>query len=117
RRTGVGCRDTLPAALMVATPSGLSGSCGGGTITATPGSSIISLAGATLGVGGSCTFSVNVTAILPGVATNTSGNVTSNEGGTGNTAPASITILGPDLTLSISKAGNFAQSVNGVSLS
>ena len=46
--TGVGFTDTLPAGLVVATPNGLTGSCGGGTITAGAGSGSISLASATL---------------------------------------------------------------------
>src|SRR5260370_25586279 len=33
--TGIAFTDTFPAGIVVATPNGLSGSCGGGTITAT----------------------------------------------------------------------------------
>jgi uncharacterized repeat protein (TIGR01451 family) len=45
---GVGFSDTLPAGLVLATPNGLSGSCGGGTIVAIAGSAAASLTGATL---------------------------------------------------------------------
>src|SRR5690242_20730254 len=47
--SSVNFTDSVPAGLIVATPNGLSGSCGGGTITAVAGSGTISLAGATLG--------------------------------------------------------------------
>jgi hypothetical protein len=90
--TGVGFTDTLPAGLVVSTPNGLTGSCGGGTITATAGSATISLSGASLAASSSCTFSVNTTATSVGVQTNTTGTVTSNEGGTGGTATASVTV-------------------------
>ena len=89
--TGVGFSDTLPAGLVVSTPNGLTGTCGGGTITATAGTNVISLSGGTIAASGSCTFSVNVTGIAAGVQNNTTGNVTSTEGGTGGTATASVT--------------------------
>ncbi|MBZ5530010.1 MAG: DUF11 domain-containing protein [Acidobacteriia bacterium] len=111
--TGVGFSDTLPAGLVVATPNGLTGSCGGGTITATQATSVISLTGATLAASTSCTFSVNVTGTTAGTKNNTTGNVTSVEGGTGGTASASIAVVAPP---SIAKAFNpTAIAVNGVS--
>jgi len=88
--SGIGFGDTLPSGLMVATPNGLSGTCGGGTITTGPTSA--TLAGATLAASTSCTFSVDITAISPGVQVNTTGNVTSTEGGAGGTATDSITV-------------------------
>jgi uncharacterized repeat protein (TIGR01451 family) len=92
--TGVGFTDHLPAGLVVATPNGLTGSCGGGTITATAGSGTVSLSGATLAAGASCTFTVNVTATAAGLKQN-SVTVASANGGTGNTATASVTVVAP----------------------
>jgi Domain of unknown function (DUF4214) len=102
--TGVGFTDALPSGLVVSTPNGQMGTCGGGTITATQGSNMISLSGATLPAQGSCTFSANVTATSAGNKTNSTGPVTSNEGGNGaaNTAAAVIVVAPP----SIAKAFN-----------
>ena len=99
--SGVGFTDTLPAGLIVATPNGLSGSCGGGTITANAGSSNISLSGAALGAGGSCSFTVNVTGTVAGIQNNTTSVVTSTQGGNGPPASDSITVVLPPV---ISKA-------------
>src|SRR6185436_12907769 len=77
---GVGFVDTLPDGLVVSTPNGLTGSCGGGAITATAGSGSISLNGATLAPGASCTFSVNVTVTKRGLLVNVTGNVFSANG-------------------------------------
>ena len=91
--TGVAFTDTLPAGLVVNTPNGLTGSCGGGTITATAGSGSISLTGATLAGSASCTFAVNVTGTSAGTKNNTTGTISSNEGGTGGTASASLAVV------------------------
>ena len=107
--TGVAFTDTLPAGLVVATPNGLTGSCGGGTITANAGSNSISLSGATIAAGGSCTFSVNVTAVASGTQVNTTSNVTSTNGGTGNAATASINVLAPDLAITKTHTGTFVK--------
>ena len=70
--TGVGFTDTLPAGLVVATPNGLTGSCGGGTITAIAGAGSVSLSGAALAANGSCTFAVNVKGTSAGLKNNMS---------------------------------------------
>ena len=82
--TGVNFTDIFPSGLVVSTPNGLTGGCGGGTITATAGSGSVSLSGATLGAGGSCSFAVNVTGTSTGLKTNTTGSITSDQfpGGT-----------------------------------
>jgi len=90
--TGIAFSDTLPAGLVVATPNGLTGSCGAGTITAAAGGSTISRAGGTLAAGGSCTFTLNVTGTTPGLKTNTTTTVTSTEGGADGVTTASITV-------------------------
>jgi uncharacterized repeat protein (TIGR01451 family) len=111
--SGVAFSDTLPTGLVVSTPNGLTGSCGAGTITATAGANTISLSGGTIAASGSCTFSVNVTGTAAGQKNNTTGAVTSTEGGTGNTASASITVVAPP---SIAKAFNPTTiALNGIS--
>ena len=92
--SGVTFTDNLPSNLFVLSPNnGLSGSCGSGTISAVAGSQLISLTNGTLGAGGGCTFSVNVTATATGTINDTTGNISSNEGGTGGTSnTAALTV-------------------------
>jgi uncharacterized repeat protein (TIGR01451 family) len=94
--TGVAFTDTLPAGLVVSTPSGLSGNCTpgstSGTITSISGTDVVSLSGATLAASGSCFFTVtNVTGTTAGTKNN-SVQITSTEGGTGNTSNASLDV-------------------------
>lgn len=93
--TGIAFTDTLPAGLVVATPNGASGTCGGGGFAATAGGSSIGFSGGTLAANSTCTVSVNVTGTSAGTRSTTTGAVASNEAGTGNTSTASITIDGP----------------------
>lgn len=90
--SGIGFTDTMPAGLMVATPNGLIGTCSGGTITAVAGSANVSLSGATLAAGATCSFTVNVSAVAAGMQNNATTAVTSTEGGSGGKATASITV-------------------------
>jgi hypothetical protein len=75
-----------------------------GTVTATEGSSTISLSGETFLVP-TCGITVNVTGTTAGAKTNTSGNVSSTNGGTGNTATASLTVVAPPHIIKTFKFG------------
>ena len=93
--TGVAFTDTLPAGLVVATPNGLVGTCGAGTITGVAGSGSVSLSGATLAANGGCAFSISVTGTAAGTLNNLTSAVTSNEGGSGLPAAASLIVVAP----------------------
>ncbi|MGB7284746.1 MAG: glycosyl hydrolase 53 family protein [Candidatus Acidiferrum sp.] len=93
--SGVGFTDTLPAGLVISTPNGLSGSCGGGTISAAAGATSVNFSDATLAANSTCNFAVNVTGMTAGMQNNVTTAVTSTEGGTGKTASASVNVLGP----------------------
>jgi len=96
--TGINVND-LVQTLITFQPTSVSGSCGGGTISAT--SNSIRLSGGSLAGGGTCNFSVNVNGVAAGTVSNTTSAVTSNEGGTGNTGSASLFVVAPP---SIAKA-------------
>jgi hypothetical protein len=89
--SGIAFTDVLPTGLLVATPNGLTSSCGG-TITAVVGTNTVSLSGATLVGGASCTLSVNVVGTTDALANNTTGPVTTTIGVTGTAATASIVV-------------------------
>ena len=116
--SGVGFTDTLPAGLVVATPSGAAGTCSTaaqGVVTAVAGSGSVSMATANLQPNQSCSLSVNVKSTQLGVLVNTTGTVTSLEAGPGNTATASITVLANLIpTLSPAALGGFALLLAGL---
>ncbi|MBS1794783.1 MAG: cadherin-like domain-containing protein, partial [Acidobacteria bacterium] len=92
---GVAFNDALPAGLIVATPPNQTGTCGGGTITATAGTGSIALTGATLAAGASCTFSVDVTGTTAGLKSNSVNLSTTELGAASATAAASVTVVAP----------------------
>ena len=109
--TGVGFTDPLPAGLLVATPNGLAGTCGGGTITAVAGSNTVTLAGATLPPNSGCTFSVSVIGSTAGTYLNATDPVVSANGGPGLPASAPLVVgaTGPSDTYQIRYAANLNQ--------
>lgn len=93
--SGIGFTDTLPGGQEVGTPNGLSGSCGGGVVTASAGSNSVSLSGAVLVASAYCTFAINVTGTSSGTHNNVTSAVTSNQAGNGVTASATLIVAGP----------------------
>jgi len=85
--TNVGFTDILPVGLEINNPNGSptvscsTGSSTGHTITAVAGTRTISLGGATLAAGSSCSFTVYVKGVTAGSYTNTSGSISSDETG------------------------------------
>ena len=77
--------DSLPAGMVVATPANASTTCGG-SLTATPGASSISLSFGTVAGEGSCTIQVTVVTTAAGALGNTTGNLTSSLGSSGMAA-------------------------------
>ncbi len=98
--TGAGFTDMLPAGLVVA--SGARATCGG-TLT-TSGGNTIALMGARIPAGATCTFPVMVTGTTAGAKMNTTGPVTSIEGGTGGTASAILTVAATVVPPTIAKS-------------
>lgn len=100
--TGVGFTDLLPAGLTIATPNGLTNTCGApGTATTT--SSSVVLSGGGVAPSSSCSISVNVTGTTLGTKNNVTSAITSNEGGPGGAASATVTVAYPP---SLGKAFN-----------
>jgi uncharacterized repeat protein (TIGR01451 family) len=91
--SGIAVSDVLPSGLSVA--SSTAAACGG-TLTATAGTRTIALTGGALASGASCTFSMPVTGVTAGSYTNTTGYVSTAEGGTSvSYATAPLTVVAP----------------------
>jgi len=89
--SGLAFTDTYPSSNLknAATPA-LTNTCGG-TATGTAGASVLSLSGGSVAAGGSCSISINVTAVALGSYTNST-LVTWTNGGSGATASATLTV-------------------------
>ncbi|WP_347708883.1 DUF11 domain-containing protein [Meiothermus sp. CFH 77666] len=93
--------DNLPSGLTVASPPAATTTCTGGTLTANPGSTSVTLSsGAQIPANSTCTISVNVTGSTPGSYTNTlnAGALQTNLGNSTAPATATLTILGASLS-------------------
>ena len=90
--TGVAFSDVYPANLVNAALPLVSNTCGGSIVGGVSGGGSIALAGGTIAANGSCSVSVNVTSSVRATYNNVSGAVTSSNGGSGNTASATLTV-------------------------
>ncbi len=100
--TGVAFTDTFPAGLEVAaTPNVTTTGCGSPAFSPAAGNTSVSFSGGTVAASGTCTVTVDVTVTTAGDKANTTGNVTSTNGGTGNTGTDTLTVISPP---SIAKA-------------
>jgi len=95
--TGLAVTDSFPTGMSVAANPNFSNTCGG---TVSPGQNQgdISLSlsgGGSLAVGNSCTIKVDVVATANGSNINTTGPISSANGGTGGTASATLTVSAP----------------------
>ena len=96
--TGIGFTDPLPAGVVVAlSPALVVGpTCFGAGVMALPESPVITLLPAMALPAPpvpACTISVHVTGLTPGTKVNTTSAITSANGGTGNTAMATLTVV------------------------
>jgi hypothetical protein len=92
--TGVTFSDELPGGLRVAADPTVTGTCDG-TVTATAGSSTIALSGGSIATGAACTLTVAVTGAAEGFAQDTTSAISSDNGGTGPGATASVFVGSP----------------------
>ena len=88
----------LVGGLTVADPPAASTTCTGGTLTATAGASTVSLTGAAVGAGATCTVQVDVVATDGGTVTQPSGTVTSTAGTSPTTTAELVVATAPRLT-------------------
>ncbi len=99
-QSGLAFTDVLPAGVVISTPNGLSGVCGG-VVTATAGTNVIILTGGALTSGtASCTITINTTSASAGSYPNTNiGNISGLGGGLTATALSStLTVVGTTLS-------------------
>jgi hypothetical protein len=92
--TGVAFTDTFPAGLSVAASlNATTTGCGAPTFAPAAGDTSLSFTGGTIAASGTCTVTVDVTVTTAGDKVNTTGNVTSTNGGAGNTGTSTLTVI------------------------
>ncbi len=107
---GLSFSATLTSGLA-ATGSVTNNGCGGTASLANSGSTV-QLSGGSLPTNTSCTIAVTVQGTSAGLQS-ASAQISSTNGGTGNTATAYLTVNGADLTIGKTHIGNFTQGDSG----
>lgn len=106
--SGLSFSNTLPGQLKIAPNPALSSTCGGPvSVTAVPGSSIVTVSGVSVAGNQSCTISVQITSSQPGTYSNTTGPVSAVETGPGavsNAASVTVKPLPPTIALAFNPA-------------
>jgi uncharacterized repeat protein (TIGR01451 family) len=117
--TGATVTDTLPAgALIAATPDSAT-SCSTGTVTATPGTNLLKITGASVpsrvaGVAGICTFNAYVVSTTTGPRNNSIGaNTSTTNQGLTNIQAATATLTVQAMTVGITKAFTPTDQIDG----
>jgi uncharacterized repeat protein (TIGR01451 family) len=111
--TGVAFTDSFPAGMQVAaTPNATTTGCGSPAFAPAAGNTSVSFSGGTIAASGTCTVTVNVTATTTGAKVNTTGNVTSTNGGTGNTGTDTLTVNLTAPLVAATKSSSFVAAIN-----
>jgi len=113
--TGVAFTDPFPAGLSVAANlNAATSGCGAPTFAPAAGDTSLTFSGGTVAASGTCTVTVDVTPSTSGTKVNTTGNVTSTNGGSGNTGTTTLTVIlqAPSIAKAFSPS---SISVGGVS--
>ena len=110
--TGVSFNSALSSGLVVATPNGLSGSCG--TIAAVEGSRGVAVSGVNLAPGGTCTLAVNVAAVGLGVQYATAADLVSAGEPANFFALTDITVEGTAAVFDSASFGQGTVTPNGI---
>jgi uncharacterized protein (TIGR03437 family) len=109
---GVSFNAALSSGLVVATPNGLSGSCG--TVSAVEGSRGVTVSAVDLAPGGTCTFSVNIATVGVGVQYATAADLVSGDTPANFFALADIKLSGTVDILDSASFGNGTVTPNGI---
>jgi len=105
---GTAFTDTYPVNLVNAAVPGVTNTCGG-VVTAVAGGSSLSLGGGVIPAGGSCVITVDVTSAIENFYTNSTGNITTTNGYSGNSVDGYLAV-GVSSLLSSTK---ISQDLNG----